>query len=94
MNTEKRNPGLGPAGDIIMAKYLSCCELKTQQYMALLVRAFLVMALLVSALLVSAPTAWAATDLVGALSSGGVHGAAQSACDTPIWVPKPPGCPP
>ncbi|HEV7468996.1 MAG TPA: hypothetical protein VGO23_04340 [Pseudonocardia sp.] len=93
MNTEKRNPGLGPAGDV-MAKNLSCCELKAQQHVASLVRAFLVMALLVSALLVSAPTAWAATDLVGAMSSGGVHGAAQSACDTPIWVPKPPGCPP
>jgi hypothetical protein len=77
-----------------MAKYLSCCEFKTQQYMASLVRAFLVMALLVSALLVSAPTAWATTDLVGAMNSGGVHGAAQSGCDTPIWVPKPPGCPP
>ncbi|HEV7936388.1 MAG TPA: hypothetical protein VGP70_29285, partial [Actinomadura sp.] len=81
MNTEKRNPGLGPAGDV-MAKNLSCCELKAQQHVASLVRAFLVMALLVSALLVSAPTAWAATDLVGAMSSGGVHGAAQSACDT------------
>jgi hypothetical protein len=93
MNTEKRNPGLGPVGDV-MAKNLSCCELKAQQHVASLVRAFLVMALLVSALLVSASTAWAATDLVGAMSSGGVHSAAQSACDTPIWVPKPPGCPP
>jgi hypothetical protein len=92
MSTEKRSPGLGPAGDV-MAKYLSCCELKAERYRASLVRAVLAMGLLVSALLISAPTASATADFVGAMNSAGVQDAPLSSCDTPWWVPKPTGCP-
>lgn len=77
-----------------MAKYLSCCELKAERCRASLVRAVLAMGLLVSAMLISAPTASATTDFVGAMNSAAVQDAPQSSCDTPWWVPKPPGCPP